>query len=163
MTDFPGPIQPEVNGEFYIDDVSDNFWLRELNAWEYKGRLYRADTVGMISAGPFPFKAGQIFELAPSTMTVHYYPDFSASRSKVSCEYPTHASCEIVFTDNLAGFLSTGTNVICTATFEGVAQNATLVFSDIIVPAFTPVWLVMPASADPTMAGLRALFAGDPR
>lgn len=156
------PIQPEVDGEFYIDNSTSRFWLREGAAWDAKGRLMRSDVVGLVSAGPYPFLAAQVFELAPGITPIRYYDAFSQSRSGVSCEYPAASPCAIVFTDNLAGFLSTGTNVICQAAIAPSSKTAVLTFHDTTVPAFAPLWLVMPLSADPTMAGLRALFAGEP-
>lgn len=156
------PIYPEVDGEFYIDNSKSRFWLRESGAWDYKGRLVLSDVVGLVSAGPYPFTAGQVFELALGITPVRYYDAFSHARSTVTCEYPAKAPCNIVFTDNLAGFLSTGTNVICQAAISPSSQTAVLTFNDTIVPAFAPLWVVMPMSADQTMAGLRALFAGEP-
>lgn len=155
-------IVPAVDHDYYIDNNNDDFYLHESGAWVKKGRLVRATCVGFVATGPSPFLNGDIFELALGETAIHYYPSFSASRSVVSCEYPTAASCSVILTDNLAGYLSSGTDVICTAHFSGVAQQATLTFNDVIVPAFSPLWLVMPATADTTMAGLRALFAGEP-
>jgi hypothetical protein len=158
-----GPIQPEVDGEFYIDNAKSRFWLREDGAWDKKGRLVLSDVVGLVSAGPYPFLDAQVFELALGITSVRYYGAFSQSRSKVTCEYPAAAPCDIVFTDDLAGFLSSGTNVICQATISPSSQAADLTFNDTVVPAFSPLWIVMPMTADPTMAGLRALFAGEPQ
>ena len=76
--------------------------------------------------------------------------------------YPTAASCDVVLTDDLSSFLGTGSNVICTAHFEGVSQRATLAFADVTIPAFTPLWVVMPLVADATLAGIRCLFASEP-
>jgi hypothetical protein len=157
-----GPIQPEVNGEFYIDDVNDNFWLRENSAWTKKGKLVRAHLVGLTSEGAFPFTNAQAFELALSETPEHYYPAFSTARSEVNAIFPTAASCDVVLTNDLASFLGAGSNVICTAHFEGVAQRATLTFADVIIPPFVPLWVVMPLTADATLAGLRCLFASEP-
>lgn len=158
-----GPIQPEVDGEFYIDNVTSNFWLRENAEWDKKGRLVRADIVGLISAGPYPFTDGFIFELAIGKNPVAFSQAFSADISSVAAEYPTASACSIIFTDNLAGYLSSGTDIICTASLGASSQIATLEFNDVIVPAFQPLWLVMPSPADVAMAGLRASFAGDPQ
>jgi hypothetical protein len=157
-----GPLQPEVDGEFYIDNVPNDFWLRESGAWDKKGRLVRATYVCLVSAGPYPFTASQQFELALGETPIHFYDTFSRPRTVVTCEYPAKANCSVVFTDNLAGFLSTGTNVIVQADFTPASQTANLTINDVIVPAFAPLWVVMPAVADLTMAGLRALFAGEP-
>lgn len=155
-------IQPIQNGNWYIDNDTENFYLCEDNAWVKKGRLFRASIVGLISEGPYPFTAQQVFELAIGPSPVRYYPAFSAPRSAVVCDFPAAAECEIVLTDNLAGFLSTGTDIICSAAITPASQTAVLTFNDVTVPANTPLWLVMPAIADVAMAGLRALFAGEP-
>jgi hypothetical protein len=157
MTTVPGN-----DHDFYINNDNDDFYLHEAGFWVKKGRLVRANLVGLVSVGPYPFTDMQTFELAPGETAVHYYDAFSQSRSEVVAEYPTAASCDVIFTDNLAGYLSTGTNVICSAHFEGVAQEATLTFNDTIVPAFSPLWVIMPATADLALAGLRALFGGEP-
>jgi hypothetical protein len=156
------PFNPPVNGEFYIDNDNGEFFLFESGAWNKKGRIVRASVVGLVSVGPFPFTPLQQFELAIGETGARYYDAFSTARSAVSCEYPTAASCDVIFTNNLAGYLSSGTDIICIAHFEGVAQEATLTFTDTTVPALAPLWVVMPASADASMAGLRALFAGEP-
>lgn len=156
------PIKPEVDGEFYIDNIKSTYYLRENAAWDKKGRLIRSDVVGLLSVGTNPFVGGQTFELAPGITPVRYYGAFSASRSSVVCEGPTAAPCDIVFTDNLAGFLSTGTNVICLAQMSATDHRAVLTFNDTIVPAFAPLWVVMPLVPDVAMAGLRAIFAGEP-
>jgi hypothetical protein len=156
------PFNPLVDGEFYIDNDNGDFWLREHSAWDWKGRLFRQTVVGLISAGPFPFNDAQLFELATGATRVHYSDALSLASSSVTCEYPTAASCDVVFTDNLAGYLSSGSpaDAICVASFTGVAQVATLSFTDRFVDPFSPVWVVMPAVADLAMAGLRAVFAG---
>jgi hypothetical protein len=155
-------IVPGADHNFYINNDNDDFYLRENGVWNKKGRLLRADVVGLVVSGPYPFTNGQTFELALGAGPIHYYQAFSGSRSEVTCEYPTAASCDVIFTDNLAGYLSSGSDIICTAHFEGVAQLATLTFNDTMVAAFSPLWIVMPATADIAMAGLRALFAGEP-
>lgn len=158
----PAPFNPVVDGEFYIDNDNDDFWLREGGVWDKKGKLVRAHVLGLASTGPFPFTASQAFELALSETDEHYYPAFSTALSEVVASYPTHASCDVVLTTDLAAFLGSGRNVVCTAHFSGVAQVATLTFNDVIVPKFTPMWVVMPAVADPAMAGLRCLFRSEP-
>lgn len=156
------PFNPPVDGEFYLDNVNDNFWLREGGAWVKKGKLVRAHVLGLFSEGGFPFTNAQVFELALSETAEHYYPAFSTPRSEVFATYPTAASCDVVLTNDLASFLGTGSNVICTAHFQGVAQSAALTFADVVVPAFSPMWVVMPMTADVTMAGVRCLFASEP-
>lgn len=156
------PIQPEVDGEFYIDNVKSAFFLRESAMWDKKGRLMRSDVIGLLSYATHPFEDTQTFELAPGITPVRYYDAFSQARSSVACAGPAAAPCDVVFTDNLAGFLSTGTNVICRASFLPTSSAATLAFTDTTVQAFAPLWVVMPLVADVAMAGLRALFAGEP-
>ena len=156
------PIQPEVDGEFYIDNDNDTFFLRENSVWNKKGKLVRAHILGLTSEGAFPFTNAQAFELALSETPEHYYPAFSDARSEVIAIFPTAASCDVVLTDDLASFLGTGSNVICTASFTGVAQEASLEFTDVVIPAFTPLWVVMPLVADVAMAGIRCLFASEP-
>ena len=156
------PIQPEVDGEFYIDNTDNSFYLRESAQWNYKGKLVRAHIVGVTSEGAFPFTNAQFFELAISETPEHYSQAFSAARSEVNAVYPTATSCDVVLTDDLSSFLGTGSNVICTAHFSGVAQIATLTFADKIIPAFTPLWVVMPLVADAALAGIRCLFASEP-
>ncbi len=156
------PIQPEVNGEFYIDNVRSNFFLRENDAWDKKGKLVRAEIVGLVSESANPFVAAQTFELAPSVRAIHYYDAFSQPRSSVRCDGVAVSSCDIIFTNNLAGFLSTGTDVICRAAMSPTDQQAVLTFTDTIVPAFSPLWVVMPLVPDVAMAGLRAIFGGEP-
>lgn len=150
-----------ANGSFYIDDATDNFWLKHHGVWTDKGRLYRAVVVGFLSEAIYPFTAGQYFELAPGAKGMHFYDTFSNPRSNVQCDYPAAANCTITLTDSLSGFLGLGTNVICQAQMTPASKTATLAFNDVIVPAAAPLWLVMPATADVAMAGLRALFAGD--
>lgn len=150
------------DGDFYIDKSDAYLFLRQLAEWDRMGKLMRTHVLGLTSEGPFPFTALQIFELALGETDEHYYPAFSLSRSMVTAIFPTAASCNIVLTDDLANFLSNGSHVICTAHFEGVAQHASLSFNDVIVRARTPLWIVMPASADVAMAGLRCLFASEP-
>lgn len=149
-------------GDFYIRKSNANFFLRINSAWTNEGQLVRAHVLGLTSEGPFPFTNLQTFELALSETNERYHQDFSLDRSEVRAIFPTAGSCDLVLTDNLGRFLGHGEHIICTAHFEGVAQIATLAFNDVIVPAFTPLWVVMPAIADPTMAGVRCLFASEP-
>lgn len=154
--------RPPRNGDFYIDDITDFLYLREGGGWDKKGKFVRAHIVGLTSEGPFPFTDAQAFELALSETAERYYPAFSASRSEVECIFPTAGACSIVLTDSLSAYLGYGTHVICTATFAAHSKAATLVFNDVIIPARTPLWIVMPIPADATMAGLRCLFASEP-
>jgi hypothetical protein len=156
------PFNPLVDGEFYIDNTNDNFWLHESGAWNKKGKLVRAHVLGLTSEGAFPFTNAQVFELALSETGEHFYPAFSTARSEVNAIFPTAASCDVILTNDLASFLGTGSNAVCTAHFEGVAQSATLTFADVIIPPFVPLWVVMPLTADATLAGLRCLFASEP-
>lgn len=151
-----------IDGEFYIDNTTDDFYLREASAWDKKGRLFRSNIVGMLSEAIYPFTDGQTFELAPSATRLRFHEPFSQLRSSVKCDFPAAADCTIIFTDNLAGFLSTGTNVICSAAMSAVSQSAVLTFNDTTVEAFASLWLIMPTPADVAMAGLRAMFAGEP-
>jgi hypothetical protein len=152
---------PVVNGEFYIDDMVNDFYLREDGVWEKKGRLFRANVVGFYGEGPF--LDADRFQLAAAKGPITYTQAFSAANSSVTCDAPTAASCDVVFTDSLSLFLGRGERAICTAHFEGVANEATLTFLDgAIVAAGSPVWLVLPSTADVAMAGLRALIAGIP-
>lgn len=153
---------PAVDHDFYINDLNDDFYLHEAGEWRKLGKLVRAHVIGLWSESTFPFVSLQSFELALSKTDEHFYPDFSASQSTVSCIFPTAASCDVILTDSLSGFLGTGSNAICTAHFEGVAQEATLTFNDVIVRAHTPLWIVLPATPDVAMAGLRCLFASEP-
>lgn len=157
-----GLIQPPVDGEFYIDNDNDDFYLRENGAWGYKGRLFRDDVVAFISPGPYPFVAQQTFELAMGSTAVRYYQGYSGVASKVAALYPAAADCVVTFTNNLADFLGHGTSVICSAAIAAGQQQAALTFNDTTVPAFTPLWLVMPETADVAMAGMRAVFVGEP-
>lgn len=122
----------------------------------------RSEVVGLISAGPYPFTNQQVFELAPGASNMEFSAAFSTSKSEVECEYPTAGACHVVLTDDLAGFLSSGSNVICRADFAAVSKVAALTFNDVVVPRFKPLWLVMPTIADVAMAGLRATFSGKP-
>lgn len=156
-----GPLQPLVDGEFYIDDVVSDFYLRESAAWNKKGRLFRANVVGFWGEGPF--LSGARFQLAVSKTPVLYTQAFTGAQSKVSCDFPTAASCNVVFTDDLAAYLGRGERAIVTAHFEGVSNLATLTVLDgATIAAGSPVWLVLPDVADAAMAGLRALISGIP-
>lgn len=149
-------------GDFYIQKRNANFFLRISSAWNNEGQLVRAHVLGLTSEAPFPFTGLQTFELALSETDEHYHQDFSLDRSEVRAIFPTAGSCDLVLTDDLARFLGHGDHIICTAHFEGVSQQAALTFNDVFVPAFTPLWVVMPAIADATMAGVRCLFASEP-
>lgn len=155
-------LRPPRDGDFYIDNADDYFYLRESGAYAKKGKFVRSHALGLWSEGPFPFTAQQYFELAITETDEHYYQAFSAGRSLVSCIFPTSASCDVILTDSLSGYLGKGSNVICTAHFEGVAQNAVLTFRDYFVRAGSPLWVVMPTVADATMAGIRCLYASEP-
>lgn len=161
-----GPVNP-VKGEFYINDATDDFYLFEPlppdapPGWFKKGRLMRANVVGLVSEWLNPFTDAQVFELAPGQTATHFYPLFSGARSFVTCDFPAQADCQLVLTDSLSEFLGKGKNVICTASFTPASQTAALAFNDVTLAAGAPLWLVLPLTADPTMAGLRALFAGE--
>lgn len=151
-----------VNGEFYIDNDNDHFYLRETNAWNKKGQLVRAHIVGLWSEDIFPFTATQVFELGLSSTDEHFYQAFSELHSSVRCIFPTASDTVIVLTDSLSGYLGSGRNVICTATFTGVSNDATLVFNDTVVRKHSPLWVVLPPTPDVAMAGLRCLFGSEP-
>lgn len=151
-----------INGMFFINNDDDAFYLREANAWSKKGKLVRSHVVGLASPEPSPFTALQAFELALSETDERYHSPFSDTRSAVTCLFPTSIACSLALTDSLSAFLGYGTNVICTASFAPNANKATLVFNDTIVRARSPLWVVMPAAADPAMAGIRCLFASEP-
>jgi hypothetical protein len=159
-----GPLKPLVKGEFYINDVTDDFYLYEelpLLDWYKKGRLMRANVAGLVSEWFYPFTNGQVFEMAPGQTPTHFYPSFSLARSIVRCDVPALADCQLVLTDSLSNYLGKGKNIICTADFTPASQTATLTFNDAIVAAGASLWLVMPSPADQTLSGLNALFAGE--
>jgi hypothetical protein len=155
-----GLILPEVNGEFYINNINAEFFLREDAVWNYKGRFFRANIVGLYAEGRFT--GLDVFELARSATSVHYSPGFSPAYSKVTAAYPPAAGVTVVFTDDLATYLAYGERAICTATFAANTNVATLTFLDATVAADAPVWVVLPEVADIALAGLRVLVGGDP-
>jgi hypothetical protein len=157
-----GLIYPLVNGEFYIDNDTDYLWLREDAAWTKKGKLVRANVVGLWTEGPFPYTDFQAFELARSETSYRLYSPFSDARSYVIGNYPTAANLDVILTNDLGGFLQSGRGVVCVAHFTPASQIATLTFTDTIIPAFAPLWIILPSAADITFAGLQCIFGGEP-
>ncbi len=155
-----GPIQPEVDGEFYIDNDKSDFYLRENAAWGKKGRLFRTNIVGFYVSGRFV--GGEQYELASSASPVTYDTVFSPMHSSVRAEYPPVADVTLVFTDDLAAYLAYGGRAICTAHIAANTQNATLTFTSAEVAANSPVWLVLPTIADVALSGLRVSIGGEP-
>lgn len=151
-----------IDGEFYINNANDDFYLRETGQWDKKGKLVRAHIVGLTTEGPFPFVALQSFELALSETDERFYSPFSDAYSSVRAIFPPHGDVTITLTDSLSGFLGKGSNVICSAFIAANTQDAVLTFNDVFVPPRTPLWVVAPLTADPTLAGLRCLFGSEP-
>lgn len=158
------PLKPEVDGEFYIDNVTNDFFLRENAMWDWKGRLVRANVVGFYGEGPF--LAGDRFELAISATPIDYGVSMSEAISEMTCEVPPSSDVTVVFTDDLAAYLGRGERAICTGVFTAgtpTSNVAALTFTDAHVAAGSRVWLVLPNEiADPTFAGLHVLIAGEP-
>lgn len=152
-------LNPLVDGEFYIDNDNGDFYLREGGAWSRRGRLVRADIVGLYAEGPF--LGGAQFELAPTGYDIHYSQSLSANKSSVIVDFPAISTFDLVFTDNLAAYLAYGDRAICSAHFSG-SHVASLTFTDAIVRANSPTWIVLQAAADPSFSGLRALIGGEP-
>lgn len=152
-----------LDGDFDIDNVAGGFYLRENGAWAKKGKFVRDNITGLWTDGPFPYTASQHFELAKSDTAQHFYQAFSIKNSKVTAAYAPQSALNVILTDSLSGYLGKGKNIICTAHFTPASQTATLTFNDVYVPAFAPLWCVLPATADPAFAGLQALWAGEPQ
>lgn len=148
-----------VNGEFYIDNIPNDFWLREFDAWNYKGKLVRAEVVGFYVDGPLADL--QRFTLAPSVNTVHYSPTISPAYSNAFCRSTPTVPVDVVFTDDLAAFLSAGERAIMTAHWEAGEANATLTFLDAVVTAHTPIFSVFPADHDLTFAVVSMYMGGE--
>lgn len=151
-----------VNGEFYIDNVTANFWLYEKGGVDLKGSLARANIFGLWTAPFYPFTAAQVFGLAPSDRIINYSPEFSLPYSSVKCANRPVNPCTISFAFDLAGFLAYGDSRICTASFDAGSDEATLDFNTISAPAGVPYWAIMPIEADINFAGITALIGGAP-
>ncbi len=147
-----------INGEFYIDNLDDAFYLRETNEWDYKGKLAKANIVGFLGDGPF--LPGERFQLATSETAVVYFQEFSEQYSSVESAYPVQGDRELLFTDNLAAALAYGDRVICRAHIAAGERIATLTFANMVVAPHAQLYLVMPDPADATLAGVQALFGG---
>lgn len=147
-----------INGEFYINNLDDAFYLRETNEWNYKGKLARANIVGFYGDGPF--LPGQRFRLATSETHVVFFQEFSEQYSSVESAYPVSAACDLIFTDDLAAALGYGERIVCTAHFEPGEKIATLTFGNMVVAAHAQLYLVMPDTTVGTLAGVQALFGG---
>ena len=66
-------------------------------------------------------------------------------------------------TNNLAAYLATKADAICFVSFVAGQTSGIFTYgSPVVLPVWTQLWLVMPATADATMAGLYLQFAGDP-
>jgi len=156
-----GLIQPPVNGEFYIDNENDDFYLREGGVWGWKGRIMRASAIGFYGDGPFT--DAQTFPLAEFLSDLRFTAAFSGPRSFIKADAPPSTDVNIVVTDNLAAFLGTGNRAICTGTIlagEGTATTLSWL-EGTIVPAGSRLWIVMPSPADPAMAFVRTIIAGE--
>lgn len=147
-----------VNGEFYIDNIPDDFYLREAGAWQFKGRLVRADVLGFYADGPFA--NAQRFTLAPGVNTVHYSPTISPTYSKAFCRSTPLAPVDVVFTDDLAAYLALGERAIMTAHWEPGEVDATLTFLDAVILKHTPVFAVFPTDNDTTFAIVSIYMGG---
>lgn len=148
------------DGDFYIDNTNDDFYLHETGHWHKKGRLVRANIVGLWAEGRFV--GLDQFELARSATAVKYSQAYSPQYSSVVAAFPPAADVDIVFTDDLASFLAYGIRAICTAHLAANTNVATLTFLTATVAADAPVWIVLPVNADVALAGLRALIGGEP-
>lgn len=149
-----------VNGQFDIDNVAGGFYLRENDVWNFKGKLIRANIVGLWTAPLFPFTTLQQFGCAPADRPISYDPDFSAAYSSVACANAPVDEATINFTDDLAAFLGYGERLICSAVFAAGANAAALTFNTITVPGGRPVWAIMPANPDANLCGVIALIGG---
>jgi hypothetical protein len=149
-----------VDGMFYIDNDTDNFYLREAGAWVLKGNLTRVDVAGLSVLGRFA--GADRFQMAPSISRVLYdSAGFSAAHSNVILDYTPAAPFDIVFVSDLADYLANGTSIICTASFSPSGpKQASLVFQNCLVPAYTALHAVCPLTPDQTAAGLRAQISG---
>lgn len=126
----------------------------------YKGKLIRANLLGLYTEPLFPYKNLQQFGCAPSDRNISYDPDFSGVYSGVTCANRPTAQVTVNFTDDLARFLGYGERLICSATFAAGDDVANLVFNEITVPAGRPIIAIMPAVADRNFAGVSAIIGG---
>ena len=149
-----------VNGEFYINNLNKDFWLREFDAWNKKGKLIDNDIVGFYADGPF--RDAQTFTLAPSVYAVNYSPALSPSVSRASCASPPTGAVDVVFTDDLPAYLALGERAIMTAHWEPGTTEATLTFLTATIAAHSSVYAVFPTDNDPTFAIVSIYMGGEP-
>jgi hypothetical protein len=159
-----------VVGQFYIDNDDDAFYLFEQpdppagpKDWFYKGRLIVASVVGLWTEPLHPYTNLQQFGLAPTFRPINYSDTLSQKYSSVTCANRPNAECVVAFTDDLAAYLGYGERAVCLATFAAGADTAVLTFSTLTVPGGSPLWAVMPPTADANLAGVRALIGGRPQ
>lgn len=149
-----------VNGEFYIDNNNDDFYLRESGVWNWKGRVMRVGGVGFYGEGPFT--NAQYYPLSESLCTLQFTAAFSGPRSLIKADAPPSGNVTIVVTDNVASYLGTGGRALCTGTILAGTSDATLTWLEgATVLAGSRMWIVMPLTADPALAFVRAIIAGE--
>lgn len=110
------------------------------------------------------FGANQAYQMPIATRNI-VFPSTSAmaSQSKAWCSIVPTSNFTVVLVSNLASYQANGTSVLCSVLFLAGQPTGTFTYTagPITIPARTYTWLVMPAVADPTMAGLYLQFVGD--
>lgn len=152
--------KPYVDGEFYIDDNVDSFYLREDGAWLYKGKLMRTSGLGFYGEGPFLDK--DRFPLASVASPTIYDNVFSPTKTIIKCGYPPATAVEIAITGDVATYLAYGEGALCVASFAANSNTPTLTFptAPIVVPAGATPWIVLPETADIAFGDLHIVLAG---
>lgn len=112
---------------------------------------------------PGPFTATQQFTLAMAPRAVQFPSISTVDLSSATCTSAPAADTSLVLTDNLANYLSHGTNIVCTVSFAARAKVGTLAWgTPPLEPIGTILYIVM-LTADVSFAGVQCLFAGDAR
>lgn len=119
--------------------------------------------LGFSAQGTFTSRQQFNMAIAPRKVLL---PSASAplSRNIATAGVAPTSNTSFVLVANIAGYLSTGTGVICTVSFAAGSKTGTFAYGPpYTVAAGQVLGIVMNAVADPTFSQVQTLFVGDPQ
>jgi hypothetical protein len=113
--------------------------------------------------GDGPFASNDQYELPPGPRAV-VFPSASApaARSVAYAQTPATADYTFVLVSSLAHYLANGSSVLATIKFTAGQNVGSITYTAGTVALQGQPYLVMPATADATLAGVSLQFVGDP-
>src|SRR5665647_9776 len=126
-----------IDGMFYIDNTTGDFWLRVSSAWVLKGNIRTAGRPILGFTGEGPFVANERFALAPTPTAIKFPAALAALSSAIALFAPIVDS-SFVLTADPNEYMASGDGVICTVTFVAGSQIGAFIWNCLLYTSPSP-------------------------